>query len=86
MAYIAIVEPGDALFRCLSGLPQPVRALGPSGGQGALVVVGPDCRRLPPGPLRCRILLLAWAGTCLLAGADPEALGKNPCPFPGKRL
>lgn len=159
MAYIAIVEPGDALFRCLSGLPQPVRALGPSGGQGALVVVGPDCRRLPPGPLRCRILLLpgplaalagqvqagwvvsyglsrrdtltlsslsprrpcltlqrelvtlagtclepqelplppfssppspllllAWAGTCLLAGADPVTLGKNPCPFPGKRL
>ena len=35
-----------------------------------------------PSPL----LLLAWAGTCLLAGADPEALGKKPCPFPGKPL
>lgn len=35
-----------------------------------------------PSPL----LLLAWAGTCLLAGIPPEALGKNPCPFPGKPL
>lgn len=35
-----------------------------------------------PSPL----LLLAWAGTCLLAGADPALLGNTPCPFPQKRL
>lgn len=159
MAYIAVVEQGDALFRALTGLPRPVCALGPAGGQGELVTVGPDCRQLPRGPLRCRILLLpgplapqagqvqagwvvsyglsrrdsltlsslsprhpclalqrelvtltgrclepqelplppwpaglsphlllAWAGTCLLADLPPETLGKKPCPFPGKRL
>ena len=57
--------------------------------QRELVTLAGTClepQELPLPPCPSPLLLLAWAGGCLLAGEDPAALGKNPCPFPGKRL